>query len=266
MSSGCCGERREDTRCEVVASQSLGNGYHRLRLAPGCRFDALPGQFAMVRAGGSTAPLLRRPFSLHRYDAKSGEFEILFKIVGQGTAILAEAKAGQRLDALAPLGNGFGETGKLPLLVGGGAGVAPLMFFAEHLLANGKSPKLLLGGRTESDLLCHDEFQCLYVPTSVATEDGSAGTAGYVTEVLAQVLKGADRHAVSVHACGPIPMLSAVARLCAGYDVKCEVSLESRMACGMGACLGCMVKAADGKNVRVCKEGPVFDARELLWP
>lgn len=263
------GRRRKDTTCEVAETEDLGGGYRRLRLAPRERFAAAPGQFAMVRVRSGTQPLLRRPLSLHRFHPESGEFEFLFRVVGAGTAILAELKPGAALDILAPLGRGFTRFGGEPILVGGGIGVAPLMFLAENLTTRGLRPKILLGGRNERDLLCHGQFQCLALPTLCATEDGSSGTAGLVTALLAQELENSGESGlrdISVHACGPTPMLAAVARLCAGYGVACEVSLESHMACGMGACLGCIVRGAGGKNLRVCKEGPVFDSREIDWP
>lgn len=261
--------RREDTACKVAGVDGLGNGYFRMRLTPKVRFTARPGQFAMVRVREGTQPLLRRPLSLHRFDSETGGFEFLFRVVGAGTKILADLKPGTILDVLAPLGRGFGEAGKRPLLVGGGIGIAPLMFFAEDLLEKAVRPTMLLGGRNERDLLCHGEFTCLALPTLCATEDGSSGTAGLVTALLAHELESAgeeSRREISVHTCGPTPMLAAVARLCQGYGVACEVSLESHMACGLGACLGCIVKSAEGKNLRVCKEGPVFDSNLIAWP
>ena len=259
---------RSSTLCKVVGAERVGNDYHRLRLAPSTPFAAAPGQFVMVRVREGSQPLLRRPFSIHRFHPATGEFELLFRVVGAGTGILAKLSPGRTLDLLAPLGKGFGETGTTPLLVGGGIGVAPLLFFAEQLINRDKTPKLLLGGRSDRDLLCHDDFTCLNVPTRLATEDGSAGTPGLVTALLAdefENLGDAGRASASVHACGPIPMLAAVARLAAGYGVRCEVSLEAHMACGVGACLGCIVKGSSGRNLRVCREGPVFEAGEVEW-
>lgn len=258
----------KDTLCRVTAVQHLGGGYHRLTLMPNTPFKAVPGQFAMVKTRAGTQPLLRRPLGIHRHNSATGEFEILFREAGEGTAILAGLGQCAELDILAPLGRGFSSFGEITLLVGGGIGVAPLLFLADDLTARGKSLKMLLGGRTDRDLLCHDDFQCLAVPCLVATEDGSMGEEGYVTALLARELESAgdERTKISVHACGPTPMLAAVARLAASYGVFCEVSLESHMACGVGACLGCIVKGAEGQNLRVCKEGPVFDARLIDWP
>lgn len=254
-----------DDRAWVVSREALGGEYFRLRLRPARPFPAVPGQFAMVKVGEGIEPLLRRPFSLHRVaPSGAGEFEILFRVVGGGTRRLAAVHVGERLDVLAPLGRGFRLQGERPLLVGGGVGVAPLLFLAETLLAGGVTPKLLLGGRSDRDLLCHDDFGCLAVPYALATEDGSAGEAGLVTRLLERELRDGAPGA-AVYACGPTPMLGAVAALCARHGVPCQVSLEAHMACGMGACLGCVVPGSRETYVRVCKEGPVFDAGELDW-
>ncbi|PLX40587.1 MAG: dihydroorotate dehydrogenase electron transfer subunit [Deltaproteobacteria bacterium] len=254
-----------ETVATVTLSQPIGGGYHRLRFASSGAQNATPGQFVMVRVRDGIAPLLRRPFSIHMVEGD--EVELLYREVGEGTGIMTGLKVGDRIDVLQPLGRGFGRGGKVPLLIGGGIGVAPLLYLAHSFLAAGKSPKLLLGGRTERDILCHDQFSCLAVPTRYATEDGSLGDTGLVTALLKDELDSAeDLGGLSVHACGPIPMLSAVARLAEGAGVACEVSLEAHMACGLGACLGCVVKARDGGYVRVCADGPVFDSKKILWP
>lgn len=254
--------------CLVTGAETLKPGYVRLKLKPANPREALPGQFAMVRTRDGTEPLLRRPFSIHRAHPLTGEFEILFRVAGKGTAILAKLNPGAELDVLYPLGRGFGPAGGRPLLVGGGIGVAPLLFLAEDLVRQGKSPKLLLGGRSDRDLLCHGDFQCLAIPASYATEDGTMGESGLVTALLGRELENAGesgRAAITVHACGPVPMLAAVARMAEGYGVPCEVSLEAHMACGVGACLGCIVKGAGNRNLRVCSEGPVFDSKSIAW-
>lgn len=217
----------------------------------------------MIRVAEGIEPLLRRPFSIHRMAAgESGEFEILFRVVGEGTRRLASTHVGERVDVLAPLGRGFRLGTERPLLVGGGVGVAPLLFLAETLLAGGTAPKLLLGGRSDRDVLCHDDFSCLAVPYALATEDGSLGEPGLVTLLLERELAGA---CAGVYACGPLPMLAAVAELCRRESVPCQVSMEAHMACGVGACLGCVVPGVAEPYLRVCKEGPVFDAGEVDW-
>jgi len=255
-----------DDRAWVVHRENVGGEYYRLRLRPAQPFAAQPGQFAMVKVSEGIDPLLRRPFSIHRVvGADSGEFELLFRVVGSGTRLLARTHVGDRVDVLAPLGRGFRLEAARPLLVGGGVGVAPLLFLAEALLARGASPKLLLGGRADRDVLCHDDFACLAVPYALATEDGSLGEPGLVTRLLEREL-GEAADGVVVYACGPLPMLAAVAVLCQQSGVPCQVSLEAHMACGVGACLGCVVPGTRETYLRVCKEGPVFDAHEIDWP
>ncbi len=258
---------RQDNSCTIEAIERIGEDYFRIAFSPRVPFGSRPGQFVMVRVSSGVDPLLRRPFSIHRVTAE-GNFEILFRVVGRGTGLLSKMSVGDEVDVLAPLGTGFGEGGVRPLIVGGGIGVAPLLYLAEHYISEGKRPKLLLGGRSDRDLLCHDDFACLAVPSAYSTEDGTLGETGLVTELIKRELEpldAAQRDEVSVHACGPVPMLAAVARLCVGYGVYCEVSLESHMACGVGACLGCIVKSIDDKNLRVCKDGPVFDATLIEW-
>lgn len=253
-----------DTGAQVMHRETLGGEYYRLRLRLPSPFDAAPGQFVMVRVSDGLDPLLRRPFSIHRLDGVSGEFEILFRVVGLGTRHLARCSVGDRVEVLGPLGRGFRSERGRPLLVGGGVGVAPLLFLADHLRAEGGTPKLLLGGRSDRDILCHDDFSCLAVPYALATEDGSLGEAGLVTRLLEQEL-AAGEGAAAVYTCGPPAMLAAVATLCASVGVPCQVSLEATMACGVGACLGCVIPGSEGEYLRVCKEGPVFRAEEIDW-
>ena len=253
-----------DDRCWVVAREALGAEYFRLRLRPTRPFAASPGQFAMVKVTDGIDPLLRRPFSLHRMSPEaSGEFEILFRAVGSGTRILARTHVGDRVDVIAPLGRGFRVSDGPAFLVGGGIGVAPLLFLAETMLSQGLRPTLLAGGRRDRDILCHDDFGCLAVPFRIATEDGSLGEAGMVTRLLEKELANCPQ--ATVYACGPIPMLAAVARTCAEKGASCQVSLEAHMACGVGACLGCVIQGTAVPYLRVCKEGPVFDASEVHW-
>jgi dihydroorotate dehydrogenase electron transfer subunit len=255
-----------DDRTWVVQREALGGEYFRLRLRPATPFEARPGQFVMVKVTDGIDPLLRRPFSIHRVlPGVAGDFEVLFRAVGAGTRLLARAHVGDRVDVLAPLGRGYRLEGQRPLLVGGGVGVAPLLFLAEAFLALGTRPKLLLGGRRDRDILCHEDFSCLAVPFALATEDGSVGEAGLVTSLLERELDG-EAEGTSVFACGPMPMLAAVANVCGRRGVSCQVSLEAHMACGVGACLGCVVPGTRSPYLRVCKEGPVLDADEVLWP
>ncbi len=264
----------------VVSNLEISPGYRRIRLtAPRGIMEAKPGQFVMVKVRDGVDPLLRRPFCIYDVGTFSLEYpdtprryylEILYKVVGKGTSILSYLHERDSVDILAPLGNGFttGEPGEEKLLVGGGFGLAPLYFLARRLV-DASPVKVFIGGRRKEDVLCVTEFEQLGIDTYVATDDGTLGARGLVTEVLEEhlSLEGKRR---AVFACGPEPMLLAVARMCAKYGIRCQVSLEATMACGLGACLGCVVKGASHDEKApdyrcVCKEGPVFDTTELLW-
>ncbi len=267
-------------RSVVLSNVEISPGYRRIRLtAPRGILEAKPGQFVMLRVRDGVDPLLRRPFCIYDVGTFSPEFpdasrrcyfEILYKVVGKGTAILGSLHEKDSVDVLAPLGNGFnpGVEGEEKLLVGGGFGLAPLYFLARRLVE--KSPvKVFIGGRRKEDVLCVTEFEQLGIDTYVATDDGTLGSRGLVTEVLEEHLS-LDGKGRSVFACGPEPMLRAVAGMCEKYRINCQVSLEATMACGVGACLGCVVKGAshseDSPDYRcVCKEGPVFDTSQLLY-
>jgi dihydroorotate dehydrogenase electron transfer subunit len=264
----------------VVSNQEVSPGYHRIRLtAPHAMLGAKPGQFVMVRVREGIDPLLRRPFGIFDVGAFSSEYpdaprqyylEILYKVVGKGTSILSALHDKDYVDVLGPLGNGFtpGTSGEENILVGGGFGLAPLYFLAKELIKV-SSPKVFIGGRRKEDVLCVTEFEQLGIDTYVATDDGTLGSQGMVTEVLEQHLSRNKGNRV-VLACGPEPMLRAVAQLCEKQEIRCQVSLEAAMACGVGACLGCVTKGHDHSEDTpsyrcVCKEGPVFDSTDLLW-
>jgi dihydroorotate dehydrogenase electron transfer subunit len=233
--------------------------------------QARPGQFLMVRPAKFQEPLLPRPFSTHR--RRGNSIEILFKVVGKGTKQMADLKPGDLLEVRGPLGKGFQvDLSKEPVLVAGGMGVAPLLFLAESLHNLPKWPfkfpaKILLGAKTKKELYCLKEFERACVEVLVATEDGSSGQRGLVTDLLKKLFPKKES-TISLYTCGPNPMLKAVARWAVQRKVSCQVSLESRMACGLGACLGCVVakKSQAGISyVNVCQEGPVFQANEIVW-
>ena len=223
--------------------------------------DIRPGQFVQVRIDGSPSTYLRRPISIHDVDFQKNEISLLVQQVGEGTRHLAAAKAGNIINMVFPLGNGFSmpEQADKVLLVGGGIGIAPLFYFAKVLKDKGIQPTLLLGGKTEADLLRLADYQQLG-ETFVTTEDGSLGEKGFVTQHSMWQTQSFDK----IYVCGPKPMMKAVTKLAAEKDVWCEVSLENLMACGLGACLCCVEDTVDG-NVCVCKEGPVFNTRRLKW-
>ena len=221
----------------------------------------LPGQFVEVRVDGSPSTFLRRPISINYVDQVHNELWLLVATVGDGTKALARLQTGHLLNCVLPLGNGFtpAKTGEKVLLIGGGVGVAPLLYMGAEMQKSGIEPTFLLGARTVQDLLMLDEFK-RYGRVYVTTEDGSAGEKGFVTNhsILAQ--ESFDR----ISTCGPTPMMKAVAHLAKEKGIDCEVSLENLMACGLGACLCCVEKTSEG-NVCVCKDGPVFDLKRLLW-
>ena len=222
----------------------------------------LPGQFVEVRVDGSPGTFLRRPISINYVDEANNELWLLVATVGDGTRRLARLTAGERLNCVLPLGNSFtmpADPSKRLLLVGGGVGVAPLLYFGKCIAAMGAKPTFLLGARSAQDLLLLDEFN-KYGRVYVTTEDGSAGERGFVTNhSLLQ-----KEHFDQISTCGPKPMMVAVARYASKADIDCEASLENMMACGLGACLCCVEKTTEG-NICVCKEGPVLNIKKLLW-
>ncbi|KKM12207.1 hypothetical protein SY88_04740 [Clostridiales bacterium PH28_bin88] len=246
-------------------------GNYRLMVvkSPEVAGAARPGQFVHVRCGSGTVPLLRRPISIHRVWPGEGRVGLLYEVKGRGTAWMAGRKPGETLDILGPLGNGFrlaaGE--RRLVLVAGGVGIAPLFFLAEAARRGGRQVRVLLGGRNREMILAEDDLRQMGIPVEVTTDDGSYGHHGLVTGLLAEVL---EREEVDrVCACGPQPMLVAVTRLSVLHEVPCYVSLEEHMACGVGACRGCVVGIRDAfGNIsyrNVCTHGPVFEAREVVF-
>jgi dihydroorotate dehydrogenase electron transfer subunit len=264
----------------ILSNAEVSPGYWRMRLTAPPEFAAArPGQFVMLRVNGAIDPLLRRPFGIfdvgtytpaHTGALVQPFLEILYRVVGKGTSMLAELHATDLLDILGPLGTGFelGPAGGEKLIVGGGVGLAPLYLLAKELVKS--SPvRLFAGGRTRDDILCITEFERLGVECYVATEDGSLGERGLVTEALEKRLES-DGNKASIFACGPHGMLNAVASIAAKRSVACQVSLEGYMACGVGACLGCVTPGhghtPEKPDYRcVCTDGPVFDSAELKW-
>jgi len=233
--------------------------------------EMLPGQFVEVRVDGSPSTFLRRPISIHFVDKSANELWLLVACVGEGTRRLAALRPGDTVNVLLPLGQGFsmpqrkaGMPDPAILLVGGGVGVAPLLYQGAALKANGFTPTFLLGARSRRDLLMLSAFE-QFGRVLVTTEDGSMGEKGFVTNHT--VLQSEPFQLIQC--CGPTPMMKAVARYARQKVIDCEVSLENLMACGLGACLCCVekVKADDAHptNVCVCKEGPVFNINRLLW-
>lgn len=249
----------------VASVEYPREGYVLLKLEPidGEMPAMLPGQFVEVQVSKSTTTFLRRPISINFVDEATNQLWLLIHAVGDGTRALYESNVGDVINCVLPLGNGFSvpqEGGKKILLVGGGVGTAPMLYYGKVLKEAGCEPVFLLGGRTGGDLLQLDLFK-QYGRVYVTTEDASMGEKGFVTNHSILNEETFD----GVATCGPKPMMMAVARWAAGVHVECEASLENMMACGLGACLCCVEKDREDHNVCVCKEGPVFNTRKLSW-
>jgi dihydroorotate dehydrogenase electron transfer subunit len=241
----------------------LSNQYALLVLtSPEKLPEILPGQFAEVRVDGSSTTFLRRPISIHFVDYETNELWLLIQIIGDGTKRMAELKVGDTMNLLLPLGNSFTipeNRNTKVLLVGGGCGVAPLLYLGAYLQRMGVEVNFLLGARSKVDLLqlCeYERFGAVYT----TTEDGSHGEQGFVTQHSLLNSSNFDL----IYTCGPTPMMKAVASYAAKNNTICEVSLENTMACGIGACLCCVTDTTEG-HVCVCTEGPVFNITKLKW-
>jgi dihydroorotate dehydrogenase electron transfer subunit len=254
-------------KATVVQVEQLSADNIRLTFdSPEIAAAAQPGQFVMIRTGTGKDPLLRRPFSIHQ-TTSSGRIQVYFKVVGRGTELLAHLRTDEKISIFGPLGRGFRIIENTPVcIVGGGLGIAPMLFLAKRIRQMKKDcteDLIILGGRdrTEVEPLIAD-FEQIGIRIATATDDGSFGRHGFVTEVFS-VHDLPERCAV--YCCGPEPMMAAMSVLCKKRHYPCQVSVESVMACGMGACLGCNRQTRDGSYAHVCLDGPVFDAEEMIW-
>lgn len=223
---------------------------------------AVPGQFVHIRIGSFT---LRRPISICGIDPDKGTLRIVFEIRGEGTSAIADLNKGDVIDMLAPLGHGFtvNPDFKKVILIGGGIGTPPMLPLAE---AYGEKAVAISGFRNASAVILQEDFVAAGAETILCTDDGSAGIHGFVTQPLEELVRNGGVDAV--FACGPTPMLKRITEICKENSVYCEISLEERMACGIGACLGCACKTKRNDEeyfAHVCKDGPVFKAEEVLW-
>ena len=236
---------------QIIENAQVAPKVYLLDLAGDTSMVKRPGQFCQVQIPGF---YLRRPISICDWDENG--MTLIYKTVGEGTEALSRLETGSILDALNGLGNGYdvNACGNAPLVIGGGAGIPPLYGLTKALLRAGKAPKVVLGFNTFEEVFLLDEFEDLEVPVTVATVDGSFGTKGFVTDALPKAYD-------SFFACGPEPMLKAVYQKC---NAPGQLSLEQRMACGFGACMGCTIQTNSGPK-RVCKDGPVFRKEELPW-
>lgn len=246
----------------VKSVEKVGGRYSLLKLTHEQSLpEMVPGQFVEVRVDNSPSTFLRRPISINFVDRDANELWLLVAAIGEGTRHITTLKPGDTLNCVLPLGNGFTmpkSSSDRVLLVGGGVGVAPLLYMGAEMKRNGIEPTFLLGARSSADLLEIDLFK-RYGRVCITTEDASEGEKGFVTNhsVLGEKFD-------MIATCGPKPMMVAVARYAYKAGVECEASLENMMACGLGACLCCVEKTTEG-NLCVCKEGPVLNIKKLLW-
>ena len=247
---------------ELIGNKRLNKDFFILELKGDNKIPEFkPGQFAQVRVDGSTDTFLRRPISIHDVDYEKNTFKLLIQIAGKGTQTLSELKCGDILNLIYPLGNSFSlpSDNEKVLLVGGGCGIAPLLFLARYLNTNGSKPDILLGVRNRERIIEYEEYE-KSGNVFVTTEDGSMGEKGYVTSHSIFTANEYNR----IYCCGPDSMMKAIAAYCRDRNIICEVSLENLMACGIGACLCCIVDTVKG-NLCTCIDGPIFNVKDLKW-
>lgn len=237
---------------EIESNLPLTGDVYRMVLAGDTSAITSPGQFVEIALPGK---FLRRPISVNHWD--EGKLTLIYKVVGSGTEQMSNLSAGSKLDVLTGLGNGYNlsRSGNHPVLVGGGVGIPPLYALCRKLLEQGKKPQVVLGFNKESEIFLYDEFRALGVDTYVATADGSVGTKGFVTDVLKNLSYS------YFYSCGPMPMFRAMEGM---VTTPGEYSMEERMGCGFGACMGCSIQTRSGAK-RVCKDGPVFPREEVFF-
>jgi len=266
-------------RARVAFNRRISAAYRHLGIvAPGFPPTFGPGQFVMVRPPFAVDPFLPRAFSIYRItpstDAAAPTVEILYKVLGKGTQHLSRMEDGQEVEILGPLGNSFTvrERCDTAVLVAGGIGVPPISALS-RCIRNPQSAirncVVFLGGKTSDDILCVKDFESARATVHITTEDGSMGVRGLITDLLEPFLRTSDVGPRTVFTCGPPGMLAAVARLAEKHGIACQASVEANMACGFGACMGCAIEARSngtGPTYKlVCKDGPVFESRELVW-
>ena len=259
----------------VIRQEQVGPGFYCMELlAPEIVRKAVSGQFVHVQVNRALEPLLRRPISIHNVDREKGTLKLLYQVVGLGTEILSKAVTDQRLSVLGPLGKGFTlpDSGQKVVVVGGGIGIAPLIFLLKELAAKSISVEVYLGARSKEFLLALQEINSLGFSPKVATDDGSIGYHGQITALVEKDFS--DNTALlgqaMVYTCGPKPMLKSLAKILLANQISFEVSLEEHMGCGVGACLSCAckIKASNEEGYiyrHVCVDGPVFSGKEVVW-
>ena len=259
-----------DTHTIIISNEKVAEDHYLLRCeCSEIAQHAQPGQFIHVLISNGAGLLLRRPFTIYTVDDR--EITMLYQIIGEGTQQLSEMPKGTSLHVLGPLGNTFDieNTPEPAILVGGGAGIASLMLLAGALRAHDVQTIGLVGGQHQDRLLSVDDLEAIGVTVHIATDDGSVGHHGFVTDILTDMLRKNDLHRPIIYACGPHGMLAAVTKITTEFAVPAQVAMENRMGCAMGVCLGCVCPVRIDANrieyQRVCTEGPVFNAADIAW-
>ena len=254
--------------CEIIHQRKITKNILHTRIsAPEIARQAKPGQFVHIRIQKGIDPLLRRPISLHRISEKSGEIELLYRVVGHGTRLLSEKAAGARIDLMGPLGHGFDLTGSFShaLIVAGGMGGAPVFFLIDELLKLKKQVTLLWGVRDGQEIFHENEFQNRGVHLQLATEDASKGHCGQVTDLLSDYMHQHPMNDLRGFVCGPECMITEVQKIVKNNKSSWQVSMERIMACAVGVCLGCAIRTRSHGIQMVCQHGPVFDLKEIVF-
>lgn len=243
----------------VSEKKFLNSSFFKLKLKSKKTLPEInPGQFVEVQVNSDSKVLLRRPISINDVDSQTNEISLIIQTVGQGTKELAKINEGEEINLVYPLGNGFNIEGENPLLVGGGVGIAPLLYLAKNFHAKGIKPKVLLGFRSQEQMIDLKEYE-KYADVYISTQDGSVGSKGLVTEneIFTQSYD-------TIYTCGPTPMMKAISDYSLKNNIKCYASLENKMACGIGACLCCVQNTTEGHKC-TCTEGPVFNVQDIIW-
>lgn len=253
---------------KILENKKIAPEYYVLRFGLVNKNEKIfPGQFFEIKINESGDPFLRRPFGAHKI--KKGSAEILYKVVGCATKALSNKKPGESLNILGPLGKGFTIINKKDakkykaIISGGGHGIAPLYAAAESLIKNNIETEAIIGGRNKSHIISERDFKKIGVKVYLCTEDGSRGIKGTVVDVLNALIKGPDKK-IKIYACGPKGMLKAISKVSCENNIECEVSMEEYFGCGIGICMGCVIKTGSGRKL-ICKDGPVFNAGEIIW-
>lgn len=259
----------KDIDAVVLGNIQVGPALYIVKLEVGeVASEIMPGQFLHLLVPDFGGHILRRPFSIFMVDAEKGTLDILYQVVGGGTSKMAGLRKGDLVNVILPIGNTFDvpQGTKRALLVGGGVGAAPLFMLCERLVAQGVDTEVILGASSKDALVAYDPYSDILGKAPLcSTDDGSFGRCGFATPLVEEALANdAGERFDYVAVCGPSPLMHKVADVADGHGIYCELSMERFMACGIGACLSCVVDTQHGKK-RVCVDGPIFNAKEIIW-